>query len=322
MVQKRLFLLALALGLLLGLTACGQAPQPQEPEPEPAADTEPVENSSLSRLQARLAEKNAACGIAFLGNLNGYDSLKDLITASPCSEVFPFLPDIPDGRIVTQEGSEVYCLVPRDPDAALTVREYLTDEAGEFSPGRILYAGDGQPVILVCNVSDVVPNLIAALTLPGGESLEIIPTLSLCDGTVVVPEGSGLYDFSSYPDAPKGGDDVDVRGIWSATAAVDGADVLCELDFRADGTMTYRVGDPNTEGTNVLEGTFYVLDSNSQYPAGSVIFELTPATDAAGSSLWGIYTLTVGKDTLTVAPVSGDPLLQGFESKELRFLPH
>ena len=33
MVQKRLFLLALALGLLLGLTACGQAPQPQEPEP-------------------------------------------------------------------------------------------------------------------------------------------------------------------------------------------------------------------------------------------------------------------------------------------------
>ena len=75
--------------------------------------------------------------------------------------------------------------------------------------------------------------------------------------------------------------ETDFLGRWTA----DGA----ELSFAADGTMTYTPPD------GAMTGTFYVITTSSQYPAGSVLFELSAESNTP--DFWGIFTLTVTGDT-------------------------
>ena len=56
-----------------------------------------------------------------------------------------------------------------------------------------------------------------------------------------------------------------------------------------------------------MTGTFYVITTSSQYPAGSVLFELSAESNTP--DFWGIFTLNVEGDTLTVDNVTGDRLL-------------
>lgn len=320
MVWKRWAALGLSLALLLGLTACGQETQPAEP-PEThtpaAAEPAPAADPSLTGLRTTLSEKDAPWAIAFLGYLSEGDALEDLLTESGALEAYPFLGEITGDQVVTYEGTEVYCVVPRDENAALTVQTCLCGEDGQPIPQETLYQGDGRPVILVCNVSDIIPNLLVTVTAPGGSPDAYAPTLSLCDGSVALPAGSAIYDFSLYSPYSTNTTAVSFLGDWTATVPLEGREVLCQLSFQENEAMTYRVGYPDSEGMDVMEGTYYVIGENSQYPAGSVLFELTSTMD--GKPFWGVFSLTVSGDSLTVTHVSGDPLLSGFESQAIPF---
>ena len=317
MVWKRWAALGLSLALLLGLSACGQetppakTPETHTPvaeEPAPAADP------SLTHLRTTLSEKASPWAIAFLGTLSDGDSPVDLLAGTDYLEDYPFLADITGRQVVTYEGAEVYCVVPRDEDTTLTVQEVIDQE-----PGKTLYEGDGQPVILVCNVSDVIPNLLVTVTAPDGSQVSYSPTLSLCDGSVALPADSAIYDFSLYSLSSTNATEVSFLGDWTATAHLEGREVLCQLSFQENETMTYRVGSPDSEGMDVMEGTYYVIGENSQYPAGSVLFELTSTMD--GNPFWGVFSLTVSGDSLTVTHVSGDALLHGFDGQTIPFSP-
>lgn len=319
MVRKQWLGLSLALLLALSLTACG--PEPRE-TPDPETPTKEVAtpaatDPSLTALRATLAEKNAPWGIAFLGHLAQGRTPQDLLNETDYPTVYPFLTDITGDRVVTHEGTEVYCVVPRDADAALTVQTCLCGEDGQPIPQETLYQGDGQPVILVCNVSDVLPNLLVTVTAPDGSAVSYAPCLSLCDGSVALPADSALYDLSLYPDAPQGGADADFVGAWTTTVTQEGREVLCQLDFQADGTMTYRVGYPNSEWIDSLDGTFYVIATSSQYPPGSVLFELSSTLDSR--AFWGVFSLARSGGALTVTHVTGDPLLYGFDEQTISF---
>ena len=164
-------------------------------------------------------------------------------------------------QIVTHEGSQVYCLVPPG-SGDLPHRASLPLRRGKRLPGEVgdtLYTDtQGQPVILIGNVSDVIPNL--QVTLVGADGTELVyhPALGLCDNTIALPATPKVYDFSLYStqEAPV---ETDFLGHWTA----DGA----ELSFAEDGTMTYTPPDGAA-----MTGTFYVITTSSQYPAGSVLF--------------------------------------------------
>ena len=197
---------------------------------------------------------------------------------------------------MTHEGSQVYCLVPRDQETSLTVQTYRSDAENGYQGevGDTLYTDtQGRPVILIGNVSDVIPNL--QVTLVGADGTELVyhPALGLCDNTIALPATPKVYDFSLYSteEAPV---ETDFLGRWTA----DGA----ELSFAADGTMTYTPPDGAA-----MTGTFYVITTSSQYPAGSVLFELSAESNTP--DFWGIFTLTVTGDTLTADNVTGDRLL-------------
>lgn len=306
--------------LLLGLAACGQTdPAEETPDPAPTTTTTPVEapaeSADLTAFRETLAAKQAPWAIAYLGDLADGQSLEELVEAA--AEDHAFLADLSEEQVVATEGSEVYCLVPADLEDTCTVQSCAAGEDGDLVPGKTLYEGGGQPVLLVCNVSDVLPNLLVTVTGPDGTTETYAPCRSLCDGSVALPAASAAYDFSVYPDAPTGQTHTDFVGSWTATVPQNGAQVLCALTFADDGTMTYRVGYSASEWADSLEGTFYVIETSSQYPAGSILFELT--STLGGSDLWGVFSLTRTGSTLTVAPVSGDPLLAGYDTTAISF---
>lgn len=307
MLRKPLLLCLLTLLCLGSLTACGEAPASAEEtttqtEPSQTQETEPSQSQeeapSLTQLRADLQAGDYFCGIAFLGTLPEGDpaGLPQLLQEKGYAEAYPFLADLPQAQIVTHEGSQVYCLVPRDQETSLTVQAYRSDAENGYQGevGDTLYTDtQGQPVILIGNVSDVIPNL--QVTLVGADGTELVyhPALGLCDNTIALPATPKVYDFSLYSteETPV---ETDFLGRWTA----DGA----ELSFAEDGTMTYTPPDGAA-----MTGTFYVITTSSQYPAGSVLFELSAESNTP--DFWGIFTLNVEGDTLTANNVTGDRLL-------------
>ncbi|MDO4516682.1 MAG: hypothetical protein Q4C76_06075 [Bacillota bacterium] len=321
--------LVLSLALALGLTACGPTQQPEPADTDSAAqpadtqpDNSPAADPSLTQLQTTLSGKNAPFGIAFLGNLSQGGDWKDLLAETGYLEIHPFLADIPADQVVTYEGTEVYCVVPRDQETALTVQTCLCGDDGQPIPQDTLYQGTGQPVILVCNVSDIIPNVMVTVTPPGGSPATYAPCLSLCDGSVALPSDAAIYDFSLYETLPATPTEADFLGTWRATETLEGEKVLGELDFQADGTMTYRVGSPESEWIDNLEGTWYVIGQSSQYPAGSVLFELRSTMDPQTPDFWGVFTLEIQGKDLVVTHVSGDPLFYGYDGKTITYSPY
>ncbi len=79
----------------------------------------------------------------------------------------------PQAQIVTHEGDQVYCLVPRDQETSTTVQTPTPDAENGYQGevGDTLYTDtQGRPVILIGNVSDVIPNL--QVTLGGGQTAQ------------------------------------------------------------------------------------------------------------------------------------------------------
>lgn len=262
MFEKRLTALGLAALLALSLTACGgntDQPDTTDPDTTPdtsaadaadsadnaadAAQTDAAEDVSLTTFRDTLKSGDYLCGIAYLGSTVTGATIDSLLEKGGYWEKYPFLKDFPQSQTVTQEGNEVYCIVPRDHGAKVTVQTWTIDEnSQDGKAGETLYEGEGVPVILTCNVSDVLPNLLVTVT-SNGETWSYNPCLSLCDGTVALPDSPKIYDFSIYQTEDPNAD-ADFLGSWQGDSTT--------LSFSADGSMTYT--DDVTH-----RGSFYVI---------------------------------------------------------------
>ena len=178
MTKQQLAALGLAALLALSLTACGgNTDQPDTTDPDTTPDTsaadaadsadnatdtaqtDAAEDISLTTFRDTLKSGDYLCGIAYLGSTVTGATIDSLLDKGGYWEQYPFLKDFPQSQTVTQEGNEVYCIVPRDHGAEVTVQTWTIDEnSQEGKAGETLYKGEGVPVILTCNVSDVLPN--------------------------------------------------------------------------------------------------------------------------------------------------------------------
>ena len=312
--------LAALLGLTLAftLTACGGNEEAPEPQEESTQVTETAEDPALTQLRQELTDSGAVCAVGYLGLLPEGGDPKDLLP----QDQYPFLADAP---VVTHEGSQVFCLVPQSADTAVTVQAYLCDESNGYAGevGDTLYESqEGQPLILVCNQNDVIPNLVVTLTESDGTTTSYSPALELCGGTVFVPAGMTIRDISDYdavsqqePAAPS----VDFTGTWAAYEDFSGAQVVLKMTFSEDGTARYTCGYAQSEVLSDYHGTWYQITENGTYPAGSVLLELTDAM--SGDTFFGVYTVTAESGTITLTHVSGNTLLYGYDGKGVTFSP-
>lgn len=237
--KRALTLLLAALVLTGALSACGNAPRP-------------AEEDTLTLLRQEIADSGSLLGVAYLGVMADADSdITEWLADSGWTQTFPFLAELTAQQTVTRPGNEVYCIVPADEKARLTVRAY--DPLDDASPvGDMLYEGaDGAPVCLRGNISDIMPNMEVTVSGAGGETV-YRPALSLMDGTVsVIADGGSVYDFTpgASHDAPQ------IRELYSED--FDYSDGVGNT-----GHYTYRVPQllADTEGASdinrAIDGTY------------------------------------------------------------------
>ena len=183
--KRRLALLLAALTLALCLTGCGGTGTPV-----------PEEQDALTLLRQEIADSGSLCGVAYLGNMPQDADMQTWLADNGWTQTFPFLTGLTAEQVVTQDGGEVYCIVPADENAHVTVQAYdALDEASPF--GDTLYdSQDGAPICLRGNVSDIMSNLAVTVTSETGVTV-YRPALSLRDGTLnTIADKGSVYDFT------------------------------------------------------------------------------------------------------------------------------
>lgn len=323
----------LLLSLVFLLSACGETPSESENQPADEVETEaaetetdeapPEEDPSLTRLREQTETTGNLMAVAFLGTLSegGQEAYDELI--EPLLESSPFLADLEWKKAAAASGMEVYCVVPRDPDSHVTVTEWVIDENGEGKAGEKLYDSDtGEPVLLMGNVSDIMPNLMVTVTAADGETLSYSPCLSLKDGLLERGGTEGVYDFTVYFDLPPEGIP-DCSGDWATfdVSDHDGREYTCCLTIAPDGTVDYFYYD---EPGVILERFTGTAVNNEDEGTVSLDLTLTGGRymeeGAPEYSSRGTYRMEMPDgDTLLLTLLDGDRLPYGLDIESVRY---
>ena len=191
--MKRVKLLAALLALTIGLAGCGKGSSASSSKPEkmldgdnmiasPSAKQEYTEPEDVMYMRLLAGEDEYRACVLYLGG--SYEMTTDvqqvLDSQQGLRELWGFVYDIPqDHWVVAPDGGcDLYCIFPQEAQATLFVYETsLTDDAEKpLQRGKQLYySEDGQPILLLCNISDIVPNTEVELYPSTGEELVFSP---------------------------------------------------------------------------------------------------------------------------------------------------
>ena len=169
-------------------------------------------DDSLDLLRQELDERqqDERFAVAYIGDIDGDLSdlaipLRDWINDKApglCAQ-YPFVRNIPQERVVSDSGS-LFCVVPRDPDAAVVVnRIRWSEQKGNYETIEVLYRSEsGEPILLfVSNDLGTVPTDTTELLLTDShpDTLSWYPI----PGIVALPydyenDRKLAYDFTFY----------------------------------------------------------------------------------------------------------------------------
>ena len=151
----------------------------------PSAKQEYTEPEDVTYMRLLAGEDEYRACVLYLGGSYEIttDVQKVLDSQQGLRELWGFVYDIPqDHWVVAPDGGcDLYCIFPQEAQATLFVYETsLTDDAeNPLQRGKQLYySEDGQPILLLCNISDIVPNTEVELYPTAGEELVFSPFLS------------------------------------------------------------------------------------------------------------------------------------------------
>ena len=212
------------------------------PEQTDTAAEDPA--PTLTNFRGILGEDDF-CAVAHLGYLDGsYYEIMAHIENLGIIEAFPFL-EISKNNYVEEDGGELYAIIPADRDAVVRVYAAIIDETDYTVKPDIGIAEfeGGKPILLKCNVSEIVPNVVIEIV--NGENMySFSPSLSGENGHLVPIDG--VYDFSPY--------DVLFKGICDRAEYVfcdtwytsepdrAGYDYVLRLEMLPDGQAYYGYG--------------------------------------------------------------------------------
>ena len=297
--MKRLKLLAALLVLTIGLAGCGSGSSAPSSKPEkkldgdkmtasPSAKQEYTEPEDVTYMRLLAGEDEYRACVLYLGGSYEIttDVQKVLDSQPDLRDLWGFVYDIPEDHwvVAPDGGCDLYCIFPQEAQATLFVYETsLTDDAeNPLQRGKQLYySEDGQPILLLCNISDIVPNTEVELYPSTGEELVFSPFLSGENGHVV--EAEGVCDFTIYPEGDDWETDTSpwsLEGNWLETArdtdegffetAPEDADRMCFLpvDGETEGdqlpfTASYITPYPEL---NVEEADLFYQEGTPEVP--------------------------------------------------------
>lgn len=166
--------------------------------------------TSLTALRQSMAGTSAAFAAAYLGYVS------EPLTGSmaqwlekKCPQMvkaYPFLTEIPASQVVGDNFGDLYCVVPLDGSASVTVSPVIHQEYGDWDIGSALYQSKtGEPILILCNQGEYVPSLQVNVTTSKTGLVTWYPMLeegrlfvtSLDNGTPC------MKDFSNYDEIYK-----------------------------------------------------------------------------------------------------------------------
>ncbi|MBP5606383.1 MAG: hypothetical protein J6X60_12730, partial [Ruminiclostridium sp.] len=115
-----------------------------------------------------------------------------------------YLNSFPSDSFVTSGGGqELYLLLPSDIHGSVTISELVYDDtSGSMNESRELYRQEDnlRPILLKCNRSETMPDVIIRITDSKGEQLEWIPCISGENGKVITGNvtNKAIRDFTDY----------------------------------------------------------------------------------------------------------------------------
>ena len=301
-----------------------KVPKPSKGDKTTEPTSEPAESDSLmSSIQEKLEQDQALCAVAYVGYCGGsFAEIQAGFETEGLLEALPILAMIEEDRFISNEGSELYLVVPRE-DVGLTVYEQVLDENGEaLTYGEELYrSAQVEPLLLRGNVSDIFPNFVLLIEGQGGETMEYSPSLSLRDGMLNV-ETSLISDLTPYDvleiytGSEYGGEDP-CMGRWFAEVPdSEGEAMILELVIGYDGLASYGYGPANTELYEFFEGEWW------QTEEGNLCLSLSggPVGDPeAQYDFYGEYQTECMEYSLNLTHVDGNSLLYGMEGGTINF---
>ncbi len=176
---------------------------------------------SLSQLRIITKQQDELCAVAYLGNYEAeYADLPKYLEVADISYKFPFLTEIPKECYLTHEGKQLYCIVPTDERASVTVSTWkaasennsnagtagTTGTAGSEGTvgtagtvGQVIYRStSGDPFYVQGNSNEKMPNLQIVIVDSTGKSVEYYPFMNQEDNKLELPNGGGVLDFTPY----------------------------------------------------------------------------------------------------------------------------
>ena len=338
-------ILALTAALALS-AACGSETEVEKTAEEPSAEVQQTETpelteedyenmtpeeQSLAMLRTAMGDEGALCAAASVGPADEYAKSEGYPLIRYCAETYPFMAAIPEENWVIAEGEEMYCIVPCADAVSLTVSEFVLDEDTYTGvPGKTLYESDsGEPVILIGNVSDIVPSFIVTVKAENGNSVEYSPCLSLKDGALNIPEGAAVYDFTLYnyegpgsmaPFMPE-----KLPGDWASFEVYDaeGCQYTMGLTFGEDGSFEMWYSEPMGDILERYQGQYY--EANGVGEEGRTgednvyQYEITAVEGPyKGTDRHGAFEVDMWNEGDTIAAIhrDGDPLFYGYDRED------
>jgi hypothetical protein len=164
---------------------------------DPQKDKEIVSVSPQTKDEIKQeAEKNEdAFSVAYLGtSIGNLKNLKNAWKQNGVMDVFPFIADIETDHFISQQGKEVYLVIPNE-NVRLDVYRAEIGSNGKMKVTKRL-GSFNEPFILQGNISDIVPSFFIKAFKDKKLMAQYSPTLSLKDGKVTAEEG--VHDVTPY----------------------------------------------------------------------------------------------------------------------------
>ncbi len=152
-----------------------------------------------------MKQEGYLCAVAYIGFVDPE------MTAEDCAEVFYnsryadelSLTAIPAENCIDDCGGyELYLVFPTDENATISVCEWVINEENDFAgeAGAVYYRSEaGAPVLIRCNVSDIMPNVVVNVVDSSGATVQWCPSMSLKDGSVSrYGVEDKVYDMTHY----------------------------------------------------------------------------------------------------------------------------
>ena len=322
----------LALTMVCVMTLCGCSHEaPAAPVPTPETPPVTSESAELAQLRADMDAGGAILGVAYLGSaeLPGFEDLSVYLEANGFGDRYPFLYEIPEERLVRQDGCDILAVVPASPDVTLTISEYSMDEdlihgtLGE----ELLTVNDGQPAILIGTVTEIFSNLYIHAQSNSGLCADYIPYLN--PAYSFLPPAEGVYDFTATEllgQFEPGNDHAWWLGLCDTwyTRHYNGDDELMAmtLTLEPDGRAEYSYGYPNGEVLERFEGSWTVPKDQQlmlDLYGGPQSFEGS-TTPGEAYGMKSLLNYNFYGNTLVLDYAEGTPLLHGADEGQFKFL--